>query len=415
MNLRSEQIRSDLSLDIALDQPLTPTKMMDAFIACLGKERCSIEIFAGRKTLVYTRYDGIKDILLFAAITYLGGNGQHPIFKKRIQLQQAFKNVYLEVANNSQYNVRFMGVYHYEGNIVFADFVKETYLQKRMNNSAAHIYINDLFQAMRNGVFEKIDNFGNKIISIRFNKLKSYFNNEFETKAELFKIFEDFNSTLGFNNWITAQNAITEMYVNKWSQWKQTEWPGWFLEFKIDHFIKSNKLEHTIRYVGSSQKKNDDLDFDLYFAGDKFYGDLKASDMGYDVSPGNDQEAFIECINKYDRFWYVIYEHNTIKDKDRNFEATKFRSHFLRDNDEWNKRKEFDELSYSSRMKNQVQFVNMVIIELNRINFRNVLSNFNQGRQTDGNARRVKFLINKRNLDNFVVYRCNQLFEVQSE
>jgi len=412
MNLRSEQIRSGLSLDIALDQPLAPTRMLDTFVACLGKDRCRIEMFAGRKVLVYTRNDGVKDILLFAAITYLGGNGQHPIFKKRIQLQQSFKNVYLEVQDNHRYNVRFMGVYHYEGNIVFADFIKETYLQKKMNNSAAHIYINDLFQAMRNGVFEKIDNFGNRISSIRLNKLKSYLNNELETKDELFKVFEAFNRSLKFSSWITAQNAITEMYNNKWSQWKQTEWPGWFLEFKVDNFIKSNKLENIVRYVGSSQKKSDDLDFDLYFAENKFYGDLKASDTGYDVSPGNDQEAFMDCINKYDRFWYVIYEHNTIKDKDKNFEATKFRSHFLRDNGEWDKRKEFDELSYASRMKNQVQFVSMMIIELNRINFRNVLSDFNQGRQPDGNARRVKFLINKKNIDNFVVYRHSQLVEV---
>ena len=47
----------------------------------------------------------------------------------------------------------------------------------------------------------------------------------------------------------------------------------------------------------------------------------------------------------------------------------------------------------------------MCIIELNRINYREVLSDFIQGRQPDGAARKVKFKINKNNIDNFVVFR----------
>ena len=66
-----------------------------------------------------------------------------------------------------------------------------------------------------------------------------------------------------------------------------------------------------------------------------------------------------------------------------------------------------DEMSYSKRMKNSVKFVKMSIIELNRVNFRKALMDFNQGRQADGSARKPKFNINKKVLenDNFVVFR----------
>lgn len=58
-------------------------------------------------------------------------------------------------------------------------------------------------------------------------------------------------------------------------------------------------------------------------------------------------------------------------------------------------------------MKNSVKFVKMSIVELNRINFREALTVFNQGHQPDGSARKPKFNINKNVLenDNFVVFR----------
>ena len=49
----------------------------------------------------------------------------------------------------------------------------------------------------------------------------------------------------------------------------------------------------------------------------------------------------------------------------------------------------------------------MSIIGLNRVNFREALTDFNQGHQQDGNERKPKFNINKKVLqnDNFVVFR----------
>ena len=64
-------------------------------------------------------------------------------------------------------------------------------------------------------------------------------------------------------------------------------------------------------------------------------------------------------------------------------------------------------MSYHERMKNSVKFMKMSIIEINRVNFREVLTDFNQGHQPDGKARKPKFNIIKKVLenDNYVVFR----------
>ena len=54
-------------------------------------------------------------------------------------------------------------------------------------------------------------------------------------------------------------------------------------------------------------KKHGELDFDLWFNEEKFFGDLKASDEAKKEAPANDQENFLECINTHDKFWYIIY------------------------------------------------------------------------------------------------------------
>jgi hypothetical protein len=63
-----------------------------------------------------------------------------------------------------------------------------------------------------------------------------------------------------------------------------------------------------------------------------------------------------------------------------------------------------EHISYAKKMKHSVEFVQMKIFELNRINLNETLAIFNQGRQPNGNKRPPKFLINKQNIDNFIIY-----------
>ena len=307
-------------------------------------------------------------------------------------------------------DIRYIGVYHYGDvfhgdNIVFVDFQKATYLLKKGHNSSAHVYTNDLFQAMTYGVFTKEDKYGNTITAVRKDRFKDYLIGKHIQSSNLFDLFRQFNCGFSFGQWLKALDVIKEMHENEWHQWRQAEWAGWFLEYKFNKFTIEENVTNQMRYVGSSLKREGDLDFDIRFDEADFYGDLKASDVSKRETPGNDQQNLTECIYRYDKFWYVIYEHETIKDSEQlNYEATRARNRYIKSVDP---SYENDELSYHKRMKSQVKFVKMSIVELNRINFREALTDFHQGRQPDGKARALKFNINKKVLenDNFVVFR----------
>ena len=403
MNVDSEQITLDKSLVVAQDQPLSDKQLQACLINTLGKNKCRILTVPPRKWVLEYIDGGKVYHLLVRTCTYLGN--PHPIFKKRVQKAVWF-NEYTNAINkqNPNIDVRYIGVYHFGDehhgdNVIFVDFKKDTYLAKKGHNSSAHVYTNDLFQAMTYGVFTKEDYFGNSISAIRRDKFRDFITGNVSETNSLFDLFRKFNCGFTFGQWLKALDVIKEMHENNWHQWRQAEWAGWFLEYKFNKFTIDNKLTNQMRYVGSSLKHEGDLDFDIRF------DDLKASDIKKKETPGNDQENLIECIYKFDKFWYVIYEHETLKDSEATkYEATKARNTYIRNVDpSYDK----DEMSYHERMKNSVKFMKMSIIELNRVNFREALTDFNQGRQPDGNARKPKFNINKKVLenDNFVVFR----------
>lgn len=142
MNVKSQQLKSDLSLCIDYDQPLQKNEMTNKLLEILGNTNCSIETVNGSKVLIYKTNTG-NHVLLYKAITYLGN--PHPTFKKRIQLPMKWKEICIYYSTKHNYDVSFIGIYHYDNHIIFADFDKTNYLKNQMNNSAAHVYINDLY------------------------------------------------------------------------------------------------------------------------------------------------------------------------------------------------------------------------------------------------------------------------------
>lgn len=413
MNVDSEQITLDMNLVVAQDQPLSEKAQQNCLIDALGKENCKLVKIPPKKWVLEFQKDGKVKHLLTRTCTYLGN--PHPIFKKRVQLPTWFNEYTTQMKKKRpEVDVRYIGIYHYGDknhgdNIVFIDFHKDTYLLKKGHNSSAHIYTNDLFQAMTYGVFTKEDQFGNTITAIRKDKIYDYLAGERHPATNLFDLFRLFNNGFTFGKWLKALDVIKEMYENEWSQWRQTEWAGWFLEYKFNRFTIEEHVTNQMRYVGSSLKREGDLDFDVRFDEADFYGDLKASDISKRETPGNDQQNLLDCIYRYGKFWYIIYEHETIKDSAENdYEATRARNRFIKSVDP---KYEKDDLSYKTRMKNQVKFVKMSIIELNRVNFRGALTDFHQGRQPDGSPRALKFNINKNilNNDNYVVFRYNYI------
>ena len=409
MNADSEQITLDKSLVVAQDQPLSDRAMQSLLMDVLGSDKCRIIKIPPRRWALEYRNDDKTIILLVRKCTYLGN--KNPIFKKRVQLPFWFNEYTEELAETSpEIDIRYLGIYHYGDafhgdNIIFVDFQKDTYLERSVHNSSAHVYTNDLFQAMTYGVFSKTDRFGNRITTIRKDRFKQYLTGKSENINSLFDLFDRFNFGFTFGQWLKALDAIKEMHENDWHQWRQSEWAGWFLEYRFNKFTLENAVTDKMRYVGSSLKREGELDFDIRFDEKDFYGDLKASDIKKKETPGNDQKNLMECIYHYDRFWYVIYEHETRKDSaETGYEATKARNRYIKSVDSTYDK---DEMSYCSRMKNAVRFMKMSIVELNRVNFREALTDFNQGHQPGGEARKPKFNINKKVLenDNFVVYR----------
>lgn len=408
MNIPSEQLTKDNTLVMAPDQPLTKNTLRCAVQNHLNPSQCSIESLHEKDVLCYHCLDGHIHVLLLSAITYMGGNGQHPSYLKRIQLKPWYKEFVLLVENNPLYQVHFLGVYHYEDTLIFTDVIKDSYMKRKMNNSAAHIYINDFYQAALLGQFQRIDQNGNRLVSIRPDQLEDYLNGKNKDSSnELFQQFRSFHHNFPFHQWITAKEAITQMYASSWSKWKETEWAGWYLEYLFSTYLDTKNIPY-IQYTASSNKTVGALDFDLSFYGDAFFGDLKATDIHKKESPGNDKENVLRCIHEKGRLWYIIYEHETRKDRDmpqNNYEATRFRTNFIREKGEWNPMKKWDELSYSSRMKHSVNFKKMYIIELNPVNYRSALTDFHQGKQPDGQPRKPKFNINKRNIENLIVFQ----------
>ena len=403
-NRPSEQIRSDFGMEIAHDQVLNTAKRQRlALTYYLGEKNCSIEKILGQKVFVYQQGEK-KYIFLHKAITYLGN--PHPIFKKRIQIPKKWQQFCKEAADaNIDYDIRFIGIYHYQDNVIFVDFQKDTYLQHGLHNSSAHVYTNDLYHAVRNGVFHREDKLGNHFYSIRAKDFKDYLAGTKTGDNELFELFAKFNNGFSFGQWIYAVDKIKEMHGDNWRHWQQAEWAGWFLEYKFNKFTIDNDTLEVMKYVGTDNKahKEGTFDFDIWFGREQFYGDLKASDITKPSTPGNDQENFVECINKHDRFWYVIYEHETIKDSEETaYKATIERNQFIRS---VLPKYEKDDMSYNARMKNSVKFMKMTILELNNVTFRDVLADFNQGKQPDGKSRQKKFLIKKKDMDKYVVYR----------
>ncbi len=395
---KCEQINSCMQMVLDYDQKLTKR---EEFLTVLKKalgENVSLVKYQGTKDVYLYKSNGVDHYLICAAVTYLGN--PHPLFKKRMQLKKWYKDFYHEYKNKPNTTINLVGVYHYDGMELYCDFNLSDYIGRKLNSSSAHVYINDIFQAMKNGTFEKVDINGNRITVVKGIYLKDFFDG-IKTENPAIKLFQKFNLQFSFNRWLRADECIRIMLDNNWYQAKGTEWPGWFLEFRVDEFIQKENCAPIMLYTGNKNKSEGMLDFDLFFGSMNFYGDLKASDIGKKEAPGNDQQNTLDAISKYGRLWYIIYEHETIKDTSRNNEMAIARMKLTEPD-----YKDGDHVSYLTRMKHSVNFKKMQIFELNAVNMHSILSDFNQGHNSGPAmaARVAKFMLNKNNLNNSIIY-----------
>lgn len=349
-----------------------------------------------------------KDITLYVKnISYLGrkkdklGNyNDWAHYKKRIQIGNNFKPI------SKQKNTLLLGVYHYDNVNVFCIFDKKSYENSSANNASAHIHTMDILKAKELGIFNKTDNKGNNITVFTEQNFEKAFdivllNTKVSSSNEI-NVFTEFSKTLDAN-WLGIE-CYQEMIEANFNQAYQSEWAGYYLEHKFENFLKNNaKYGKYCQY--SQNKKNKEIDLDLWFKEKKFYGDLKAHDINRNLL-GNDKTNVYEAIAKYQKVWYIAFSHNTTKDATTG-EVTQF----------WNKAinarvkktgkgklKEPD--SYLNRMKSSVKLDNFVVLEINQFN-QQYLVDFKQGKNSDGTPRNPKISIKKEDIenDNFAIYR----------
>lgn len=333
-------------------------------------------------------------MILSKQISYLGHPHLH--YKKRIQIPYTWIELYHQF--HKSHDIVFLGVYKYKDNVVFVQFDTEQYVKRVVNNSSAHVYTNDLYQAMTRGIYQKTDAKANKITCIASKHMLAYYRGNEPKQHEVIRCIQSFNRSFPFGEQILGETAYEQMLCAKFNHALQPEWPGFYLEFLFSGHLKQNNAGSVLAYQQNKTKDDDALDFDLWSSKYEFYGDLKASSADTKSILLNDQESMEKAIERHGKIWYLIYEHDTVKDALRGHVTTKY----------WNKQlNKSNALSYGAKMKGAICFKAVTVLEINKINYRNILKTFNQGVNSDGNTRRAKYMISKSIFadDNYVIYR----------
>lgn len=326
-----------------------------------------------------------------------------PGFKKRIQIPNQWIRIH-HLLREGGLRPRFIGLYHYEGTTIFVDFDPDTYVARKANNSAAHVSTNDLFQAQARGSFSRTDRNGNRLTSVRADSFAHYLRTGDVGTDPHLEVLQQFNEAFLDGQLTMAMTAVQRMHRAAWPDRFQGEWPGFYLEYRLEEFLHT--AGHTDRVRHLKNKTPGGFDYDLQFRDGPtvaHYGDLKASDHVQKEAPGNDAASVRACLQEYGKFWFVLYEHQTWKAKDNQNAATIEWNRWRRDAG-YVARKGFNELSYAGRFKEAVRFFSMKVLEVNTGNFHTVLGDFAQGRQPSGDARALKVMIRKDRIDNFLVH-----------
>lgn len=347
------------------------------------------------------RHEG--HLLLYKQVTHLGR--PWPGFKKRIQIPMSWLAAE-RAARESGLTVHFLGIYRFGEVTIFVDFDPTTYVRRKANNSAAHVSTNDLYQALTLGIFAREDRRGNVLSSVRADHLRAHLAGEEAVGEPAIEVFRLFNAEMLSHGRLGWEDAVVPMAAAGWKDAFQGEWPGFYLEFRFDRFVRAHDLDRWAAF--QKVKRRGAFDYDLVLHeedGSAFFGDLKASNALNAEAPGNDDEDLRRCVADYGRFWYVVYEHETWKASANGDLATIA----------WNEWKwsaghrpsrqgEMKPLSYRTRFKEAVDFNAMFVLEVNPSNIDVVLGEFRQGHQPSGADRALKVMIKKRNIENFLVY-----------
>lgn len=335
-------------------------------------------------------------------IYHLGGDWSSE--KKRIEIGKDFLDFY---KNNKTHGIEtvLLGTYHYypdgkNGVILFVCFSPETYATRDVNNSAAHIHTIDLQNALKSGVYRRLDKSNNEIFVLDKENFVNYINGlrsekqlqVIKTDKELLEYFGKLYKTLPKT--LYGIQCYEQMFTDNDQNRKQGAWEGWYMEYYVKKYLQNNPTE-AIEWWSS--KKKGDLDFDLKFLiEDNFYGDVKSDDAKKSVQGNKKSNIDILVKEKNGRLWYVVFEFLPEKDSEHNNETTIW----------WNKKLGKEKLlSYASRMKYSITLQNLNIYEINQFAFK-YLKEFYVS-PCDRKPREAKYKI-PNNMKEFLrIYQCS--------
>ncbi|NNM48174.1 hypothetical protein [Knoellia koreensis] len=391
-----DQLSHDGTVVQDVDTKLSNAKKHELLIEALPD--ATLETHSGMKVVRFG-----NQIILAAQVTHLGYPWAE--FKKRIQIPKRWLEVH-QGAVREGLTPRFVGVYHYRDVTVFVDFDPTTYVRRAVNNSAAHVATNDLYQAQTAGQFSREDKNGNRLTSIRGDQLATYLLTGYSEKNAHIDVFDGFSTKFMDGMRIEGLTAVQEMHAARWPDTFQNEWAGFYVEYRLHQYLAAHGLTQHVQV--QKEKRRGAFDYDLRFLRDgslEYYGDLKASSIAVSDSPGNDKDDFLRALDTFGRFWYVIFEHETWHSRDNSNLATIAWNEWRRSVGHVGRKGTYDPLSYQGRFKEAVRFMRVNILEVNPANVGIVLKDFQKDfRQPDGKPRKAKVSIRKKDIDNFLIY-----------
>lgn len=410
-----EQVGRDGDIFLELDHSLPRNEIFHAL------KRYFPHIDLNKDGLIVGKYRGHTYSIRIKNITYLGI--PHPIYKKRIQIPNDLQDFY-DISITHNMTPLLLGIYHSpDGLTLFCDFNIEDFVNKKANNSSAHVYTSDMSSAVTDGIFQKIDFMGNRITVFHPDYVTAFLDDKFNLAEEspsevpvlpassamhasgicasarlsvmtpeIRDIITEFFRQIP-KRW-NGIDCYTEMIADNYRNKYQPEWAGFYLEYLFERYLFRNSLQDLIRY--EQNKKKDGIDLDLFFPPLSDYGDLKMHSDNSSGIQGNDWSTIFNILNQTDfdhHIYYIVCEHATYKDSEFNYEVTQF----------WNRAQNKDNLmSYHKRMKHHIDLKKVYILDINNSN-KQFLSVFKQGVNSNGKLREPKIMIDHKMLDKFVI------------
>lgn len=388
------------------DQKFSQRQIKDVLISIFGNE---CEEKNGRILLKNKTASGKSICFYTRNIIHLGGFWSSE--KKRIEIGTDYPDLYRENLKNNIETI-LLGVYHYypddkDGLTMFVCFSSDTYASRSTNNSAAHIHTIDLQNALKYGVYRRLDRADNELLVLDKENFKKHIDSlrsgselqVIKNDKELLNYFGLMYSSLPKT--LNGIQCYKEMFAANADNKNQSAWEGWYIEYYVKKYLSEHPTDG-IKWWSS--KKKDDLDFDLKFTTEEnFYGDVKSDDAKKSVQGNKKSNIDILVKDKNGRLWYVVFEFTPEKDSEHENETTIWWNTAL-NADKSVRKKPKDLFTYKERMKYAIHLNNLSVYEINQFAFK-YLKVFYVS-PCDGKPREPKYQIPNKMKEYLRIYQC---------